>query len=145
MWTLLPFSGHKFYSIKGAGFLYAKKGSYLSSLIHGGGQERHRRGGTENTLGIGALGVAAKRISLVEEKIPQMTALRDHMEKRILAEIEGSHYHRRRDCASAKYKFIGPEWRRWRNDVDVFGYRWLCSIDRSGVLEWKIPSQVPYY
>lgn len=81
------FSGHKFYSIKGAGFLYSKKGSNLSSLIHGGGQERHRRGGTENTLGIGCLGVVAKRVSLVEAKALEIATLRDHMEARILSEI----------------------------------------------------------
>lgn len=81
------FSGHKFYSLKGSGFLYSRKGSYLSSLIHGGGQERHRRGGTENTVGIGALGVVAKRLSLVAEKAQQLEVLREHMESRILAEI----------------------------------------------------------
>ncbi len=81
------FSGHKFYSVKGAGFLYVKKGNNFSSLIHGGGQERHRRGGTENTLGIGCLGVAARRTNLVPIKIAEMAALRDHLERRILAEI----------------------------------------------------------
>lgn len=81
------FSGHKFYSVKGTGVLYSKKGSNVSSLIHGGGQERHRRGGTENTLGIGCLGVVAKRVSLIEEKGRSIAALRDHMEARILAEI----------------------------------------------------------
>lgn len=81
------FSGHKFYSIKGSGFLYSKKGSHLISLIEGGGQERHRRGGTENTLGIGCLGVAAKRVNLISEKKTQLAALRDEMEKQILAEI----------------------------------------------------------
>lgn len=81
------FSGHKFYSVKGSGVLYSKKGSYLSSLIHGGGQERHRRGGTENTLAIGCLGVAAKRSSLVAEKGASIARLRDHMEQRILSEI----------------------------------------------------------
>ena len=81
------FSGHKFYSVKGSGFLYSRKGSYLSSLIHGGGQERHRRGGTENTLGIGALGVMAKRLALVADKAKQLEILRDHMENRILSEI----------------------------------------------------------
>lgn len=81
------FSGHKFYSIKGSGFLYSKKGSNFSSLINGGGQERHRRGGTENTIGIGCLGVAAKRVSLISQKAKAMTELRDQMEARILAEI----------------------------------------------------------
>ncbi|XGC82424.1 cysteine desulfurase family protein [Bdellovibrio bacteriovorus] len=81
------FSGHKFYSVKGTGFLYSRKGSNFSSLINGGGQERHRRGGTENTLGIGALGVVAKRVNLIADKAKELTALRDHMEKRILSEI----------------------------------------------------------
>ncbi|MGZ3772112.1 MAG: cysteine desulfurase family protein [Pseudobdellovibrionaceae bacterium] len=81
------FSGHKFYSIKGSGFLYSKKGSQLTPLIHGGGQERHRRGGTENTLGIGCLGVVAKRASLVSEKMQILANLRDEMEMQILAEI----------------------------------------------------------
>lgn len=81
------FSGHKFYSVKGSGFLYSKKGSNFTSLIHGGGQERHRRGGTENILGIGCLGVVAKRVTLIPEKAQKMAKLRDEMEARILAEI----------------------------------------------------------
>ncbi|WP_413613456.1 cysteine desulfurase family protein [Bdellovibrio sp. HCB-110] len=82
------FSGHKFYSVKGSGFLYSKRGSNFSSLINGGAQERHRRGGTENTLGIGCLGVVAKRVNLIAEKAQAMAKLRDDMEARILAEIE---------------------------------------------------------
>ncbi len=81
------FSGHKFYSIKGSGFLYSRKGSNFSPLIHGGAQERHRRGGTENTLGIGCLGVVAKRVSMIDEKVRTVGVLRDHMEKRLLSEI----------------------------------------------------------
>lgn len=81
------FSGHKFYSLKGSGFLYSKKGSHLSPLIHGGGQERHRRGGTENILGIGALGLVAQRASMIADKARAMANLRDHMEARILEEI----------------------------------------------------------
>ena len=81
------FSGHKFYSLKGSGFLYSKKGSQFASLIQGGGQERHRRGGTENVLGIGALGVVAKRLAKVEAKAAQISKLRDYLEERILNEI----------------------------------------------------------
>lgn len=81
------FSGHKFYSVKGTGFLYVKKNARYGSLIHGGAQERHRRGGTENTLGIGALSVAVQKVSSVEKKSQEMARLRDLMEKRILSEI----------------------------------------------------------
>ncbi|HWU43500.1 MAG TPA: cysteine desulfurase family protein [Bdellovibrio sp.] len=81
------FSGHKFYSLKGSGFLFSKKGSHFSPLIHGGAQERHRRGGTENTLGIGCLGIVARRVEQISERTKTLQALRDHMEKRILSEI----------------------------------------------------------
>ncbi|UYL08069.1 cysteine desulfurase [Bdellovibrio sp. SKB1291214] len=80
-------SGHKFYSIKGTGVLYMKKGMNVSPLIHGGAQERHRRGGTENTLGIACLGLMAQRAPLVADKAFEVSKLRDHMEARILAEI----------------------------------------------------------
>ncbi|MEK2688669.1 cysteine desulfurase family protein [Bdellovibrio sp. GT3] len=80
-------SGHKFYSIKGSGVLYMKKGMFVSPLIHGGGQERHRRGGTENTLGIACLGLMAQRAPLVQDKAFEVSKLRDHMEARILNEI----------------------------------------------------------
>lgn len=82
------FSAHKFYSLKGAGFLYSKKGSHFTSLIHGGGQERHRRGGTENILGIAAMGVAAERLKRLGEVAPEMTRLRDLFEQRVLSEIQ---------------------------------------------------------
>jgi cysteine desulfurase len=45
---LLVFSGHKIYGPKGIGGLYVRKGTPLESLLHGGGQERGKRAGTEN-------------------------------------------------------------------------------------------------
>ncbi|MGZ3756597.1 MAG: cysteine desulfurase family protein [Mucilaginibacter sp.] len=48
----LAASAHKFHGPKGVGFLYCKKGTRLSQLIHGGGQERNQRAGTENIPGI---------------------------------------------------------------------------------------------
>lgn len=84
------FSGHKFYSIKGSGFFFTKRGTYFTSLVHGGGQERHRRGGTENVLGIACMGVMAERLPEVAEHAGNLTALRDHMEARILNEIANS-------------------------------------------------------
>lgn len=86
---LASFSGHKFYSLKGAGFLYIKKGVMIESLIHGGGQERHRRGGTENLLAIVALGAMCAMRDEVRERAEEVSRLRDRLEDRILAEISG--------------------------------------------------------
>jgi cysteine desulfurase len=81
-------SGHKVYALKGTGIIYSRKGSNLLPLIHGGGQERHRRGGTENTLGIFSMGIMAKAISdSIDEVTLKMSELRKHLEQRILSEI----------------------------------------------------------
>ena len=45
-------SAHKFHGPKGVGFLYTRKGLNINPLIHGGGQERNKRAGTENVYGI---------------------------------------------------------------------------------------------
>ena len=56
----LSASAHKFYGPKGTGFLYARKGAPLASLIEGGAQERGKRAGTENVAGIAAMAEALK-------------------------------------------------------------------------------------
>ncbi len=84
---LASFAGHKFYSLKGAGVLYARRGVSLENLIHGGGQERHRRGGTENALAIAALGLMAEKKNEIAAKGDEMRVLRDHFELRVKSEI----------------------------------------------------------
>ncbi len=85
---LASFAGHKFYSLKGAGVLFSRRGVALEPLIHGGGQERQRRGGTENILAIASLGLMCEQTrDVVENHVSQMRALRDYFEARVLAEI----------------------------------------------------------
>lgn len=81
------FSGHKVGALKGIGVLYVRKGRPYSNLIFGGGQERYRRGGTENTLGISSLGLVTDRINQVTEHAHQIQILRDKMESEILKKI----------------------------------------------------------
>lgn len=62
---LLSMSGHKFHAPKGIGALYVSDPALLSPVIYGGGQESGLRSGTENTIGIAALGAAIKIVDLL--------------------------------------------------------------------------------
>ncbi len=85
---MLSMSGHKLYGPKGVGVLYIRKGTRLVPFMHGGGQERNRRGSTENVPAIVGLGKAAElaRQEMPEEG-PRLTILRDSLIKRILEQI----------------------------------------------------------
>lgn len=80
-------AAHKFYSLRGAGILYSKRGTKFTSLIHGGGQERARRGGTENILAIAAFAEMTTYKEQIFEKAEQMKDLRDLLETLILQNI----------------------------------------------------------
>jgi cysteine desulfurase len=85
---LLSLSAHKFYGPKGMGVLYIRKGTRIDPYLHGGGQERNRRAGTENLAGIVGLG---KAIELATADIggtaDRLRAMRDRLIDRILGDI----------------------------------------------------------
>lgn len=81
------FSGHKFYALKGSGVLYCKSGASFVRQIDGGGQERHRRSGTENILAIHSLAQVAEWKSNIPEMAAEIKKERDQLQKNILAEI----------------------------------------------------------
>lgn len=59
------FSGHKFHSVRGVGFVYVKSGKKIAPLLTGGGQESDKRSTTENVAGIAA---TAKALRLTLDK-----------------------------------------------------------------------------
>ena len=88
---LLAISGHKFYAPKGIGALYIRGGTRLRQLLYGGHHQRGFRPGTENVPGIVGLGRAAElaRHSL-QEDAQRVSALRDELERELLARIPQS-------------------------------------------------------
>ncbi|MBR5995516.1 MAG: cysteine desulfurase NifS [Eubacteriaceae bacterium] len=85
---MLSVSGHKINAPKGIGFLYIRKGIKIEPLIHGGSQERGKRGGTTNVAGIIGL---AKATELAAESLDKRAEyereLRDYLIGRIENEI----------------------------------------------------------
>lgn len=76
---MLSMSGHKLGAPKGIGALYIKKGVRIANLIDGGGQERGKRGGTENLPYIVGF---ARALELAEERMPdneRVAAMRDRL------------------------------------------------------------------
>ena len=85
---MLSLSGHKFRAPKGIGVLYIKSGVVIKSLIDGGGQERGKRGGTENVASIMGL---AKALEIASEEMKddnaRLAMLRDELIYRLTTEI----------------------------------------------------------
>ncbi|HQK25275.1 MAG TPA: cysteine desulfurase family protein [Synergistaceae bacterium] len=78
---LLTISAHKMYGPKGVGALFVRRGVRIDPLVHGGGQERGLRSGTENVAGIVGFGAAARlaRERLAAGEHLKETELRGHL------------------------------------------------------------------
>jgi cysteine desulfurase len=89
---MLSLSAHKLNGPKGVGALYLKRGSPdLFSPLSGGGQEKKRRGGTENVAGIAGFGKACDLAQkhLASEESSNLSSLRDHFFQRVSDLISG--------------------------------------------------------
>ena len=87
----LSLSGHKLHAPKGVGVLYVRKRTPFVPFLNGGHQEHGRRGGTENVASIVGLGRACQLAGeKMEEENTRVRALRDKLEKGLLASIPKS-------------------------------------------------------
>ena len=87
---LLTATGHKVYGPKGIGILFVRDGVRVAPLLHGGGQERALRPGTEDVAG--AVGLAtAFRLAIEdrEREMARLGGLRDRLEGALLERLPG--------------------------------------------------------
>lgn len=101
-------AAHKFHGPKGIGFLYCNSKKVKStSFIHGGGQERGLRGGTENLYGIVGL---AKAIELAYSDLKShqehVQTLKNHMIQSLKENLEGVHFHGEIDANTSLYTVL---------------------------------------
>jgi cysteine desulfurase len=81
----LVISAHKLGGPRGVGALIVRDGVNLPVLVKGGGQERRRRGGTENVVGIAGFGAAAAELAREADVAARIGALRDKLESAVTA------------------------------------------------------------
>lgn len=85
----LSISGHKIHGIKGTGVLFVKDTQKFQPLIYGGGQEKGYRSGTENTVGIFALGSAVSiGHSNFDENVSTISELKNYLKMQIIENID---------------------------------------------------------
>lgn len=113
---MLSLSGHKLHAPKGIGALYIRKGTKFAPFMIGGHQEHGRRGGTENTAAIVALGKAAEiaRHHLDTGAYRGVAELRDRLEQGLLASVpktmvNGDPAHRLPNTASIAFEYVEGE------------------------------------
>lgn len=111
---LLTISGHKLHAPKGVGALYVRRGFRFRPLLIGGHQERGRRAGTENVVGIIGLGKAAELAQLHLPDVKREQKLRDRLEEVLLhvipdCEVNGDIKNRLPNTTNIGFKYIEGE------------------------------------
>jgi len=123
---LLSISAHKLYGPKGVGCLYIRKGTRMVPFMHGGGQEKNRRGSTENVPGIVGFGKAAElAVSEMDARTKHLLPLRDKLIKGLQNKIKNA-------------IFNGHPVKRLPNNVNmcfefVEGESMLLNLDMEGI------------
>lgn len=137
--TAFCFSGHKIHSLGGTGVALVHPSFKIKPLLWGGHQQLGRRAGTENVLGIAALGYALQVTQpILPEIIHKISILRSDLEASLLEVISDIRIHGQeypRICNVSNIAFLGVEGEVLQACLDLegisVGYGTACS---SGVM-----------
>ncbi|MDB5478053.1 MAG: cysteine desulfurase [Alphaproteobacteria bacterium] len=121
----LTLSGHKIGGPAGIGALIYSHDTPLEKLIHGGGQEKRRRAGTENFLGALGFGSAATLAAGEVGRMDKIAKMRDELEEEMF-------------LAVPRAEFIGRDAQRLPNTIQVIlpgvpAETQLMSLDLGGI------------
>jgi len=112
---LLTASSHKIYGPKGAAFLFVKRGTLLTPILHGGGQEFGLRSSTENLPAIVGFAKATEiAIDRMESDNKKLSGLRDKIINQILRKVPDSYlnghpFRRISNIANLRFSFVEGE------------------------------------
>ncbi len=110
---MLALSGHKIHAPKGVGALYIKKGVRIRNLIDGGGQEKGKRGGTENVPYIVGLGAAIENALAKMPELDRVRVLRDRLIDGLLtipySQLNGTREQRLPGNVNISFEFVEGE------------------------------------
>ena len=112
----LVVSAHKLGGPRGVGALIVRDGVNLPAFVKGGGQERRRRGGTENVAGIVGFGAAAAEVVREADAAQRMAALRDKLEAGVMAATPTMLHRRPRRRTRRQHLVSGPARQGGRDD-----------------------------
>ncbi len=83
-------AGHKFHGPKGVGLLYINAETRIQPFIHGGGQERNMRAGTENVYGIVGFAKALEMATLNHDQDKDyISGIKHYLKKSLIEKIKG--------------------------------------------------------
>ena len=86
---LMSLSSNDLYGPNGVGALYIREGTKIEPFMHGGGQERGLRSGTENLSGIVGMAKAAEIAeSLMVSESPRLARLRDELIEGVIGTVK---------------------------------------------------------
>ncbi|MCU0258793.1 MAG: cysteine desulfurase [Solirubrobacteraceae bacterium] len=110
---LMTLSSNDIYGPRGLGALYVRKGVQVAPVLVGGGQERGLRSGSEDLAAIAGMAAAADiMVAEMPAEVARITAIRDRLVERVLAEIPDSHLNghpEQRLPNNAHFRFDGVE------------------------------------
>lgn len=126
-------SAHKFYGPKGAGFMFVRKGVKIPALIHGGGQERNMRAGTENVAFIVGMACALDHCNqTLTHKTAHILDLKTYMKAQLQSQIPGVRFNGETDPLRSLPSVLNTTFPCGEEDAMLLFHLDLAGISASG-------------